>query len=287
MGIKFRPDPCELASLPFNALKIPITKQVLVPRANSTYLDQLVAYYEQVSFIADDPIRVCHAFTDKCDQEVIGLYAATLAWGSRKVILSKLEDLCARMQFKPWKFVTRFDPDRDSNVLSTFAHRTFQPQDCIAFTHNLSLLIHEYGSVEQIFGGQSTALDTREAIEQFSSRMMTVRPGTPSRLQKHLSRPSRGSACKRLSLYLRWMVRPGPVDLGIWKTIQPNQLLLPLDIHSGRQARRLGLLQSNSNDLKSVIELTKVCRKLNQDDPARYDYALFGLGAYGNPFIES
>ncbi len=246
-----------------------------------------MAYYEQVSFIADDPIRICHAFTDKSDQEVIGLYAATLAWGSRPIILSKLEDLCARMEFQPWRFVTEFDPTRDSKVLSTFVHRTFQPEDCIAFTHNLSLLIHQFGSIEHIFGGRPDASDTREAIERFSSRMMAVRPETPSRLQKHLSRPSRGSACKRLSLYLRWMVRSGPVDLGIWNTIQSNQLLLPLDIHSGRQARTLGLLQSKANSLKSVMELTEACRKLNRKDPARYDYALFGLGAYGDPFIES
>ena len=252
---------------------------------NKPYLDQLVDHFEHPHFIEDDPVRLCHAFTDKSDQEVIGLYAALLAWGSRAVIISKLEDLCARMEFSPFLFVKNFDPIRDSTVLSTFVHRTFQPQDCIAFTHNLSLLIRQFGSVERIFGCHSGATDTRNAIENFSTRMMTVRPDTPSRLQKHLARPSRKSACKRLSLYLRWMVRPGPVDLGIWTTITPRQLLLPLDVHSGRQARNLGLLRRKANDWEAVMELTEACRKLDMDDPVRYDYALFGIGAYGDPLV--
>ena len=252
-----------------------------------SHLNRLVTYFEQPSFIADDPISSCHAFTDKLDQEVIGLYAATLAWGSRQIILSKLDDLCTRMRFRPWRFVTQFDPVQDSDVLQTFVHRTFQPDDCIAFTHNLSLLLHQYGSVENIFGGQPRATDTREAIERFSTLMMTIRSDTPPRLQKHLSRPSRGSACKRLSLYLRWMVRSGPVDLGIWNSICPSQLQLPLDIHSGRQARSMGLLQRKSNDWKAVVELTDACRKLDPEDPTRYDYALFGMGAYGDPFADS
>ncbi len=249
-----------------------------------TYLDQLVTYYEQPSFIADDPISICHAFSDKHDQEVIGLYAATLAWGSRAIIVSKLEDLCARMNFRPWNFVKNFDPQRDSDVLDSFVHRTFQPEDCIAFTQNLSRLINQHGSIENIFDCHAGAHDIRESIEKFSTRMMTVCPDTPSRLSKHLARPSRNSACKRLSLYLRWMVRSGPVDLGIWKSIKSHQLLLPLDIHSGRQARALGLLHRKVNDWKAVIELTDACRALDRSDPVRYDYALFGIGMYGDPF---
>jgi len=254
---------------------------------NVSELDRLVDYFEQPAFIADDPISICHAFSDRADQEVIGLYAATLAWGSRTIILSKLEDLCIRMQFKPWSFVRNFNPDRDSEILRTFVHRTFQPEDCIAFTHNLSLLIHQYGNVENIFSCSPDEPDARQSIERFSTRMMTIHPDTPARLSKHLARPSRASACKRLSLYLRWMVRSGPVDLGLWRKIKPSQLLLPLDIHSGRQARILGLLQRKMNDWKAVIELTDTCRSLNQSDPARYDYALFGLGMYGNPFADS
>ncbi len=254
---------------------------------NTAYLDRLVTHFESPSFIPDDPIRLCHAFTDRSDQEVVGLYAATLAWGSRAIILSKLEELCTRMQFRPSKFVTQFNPTRDHDALCTFVHRTFQPEDCLAFTHNLSLLIREFGTIENIFGCQDHEMDTYPSIERFSMRMMTVRADTPVRLQKHLARPSRGSACKRLSLYLRWMVRPGPVDLGLWHSIKPHQLVLPLDIHSGRQARILGLLHRKSNDWKAVMELTDTCRKLNRNDPARYDYALFGLGAYGNPFEDS
>ncbi|MCY4232437.1 MAG: TIGR02757 family protein [Bacteroidetes bacterium] len=251
---------------------------------NKTHLDRLVAYFEQPFFITDDPISICHAFSDKHDREIIGLYAATLAWGSRASIVAKLEDLCTRMGYKPWNFVKDFDPTRDSDVLRSFVHRTFQPEDCIAFTHNLSLLMNQYGNVENIFECDPNSPDISESIEKFSLRMMTIRADTPSRLSKHLARPSRNSACKRLSLYLRWMVRPGPVDLGIWKTIKPSQLLLPLDIHSGRQARALGLLDRKMNDFKAVIALTETCRALDKHDPARYDYALFGLGMYGDPF---
>ncbi len=250
------------------------------------YLNQLVTHFESPSFIVDDPIRLCHSFTDPSDQEIIGLYAATLAWGARGVILAKLEELCTRMEFRPWRFVMNFDAVRDGDALRTFVHRTFQPEDCLAFTQNLSILIRQFGSVEKIFGCKPQETDLYCAIERFSTRMMTAHPDTPARLQKHLARPSRGSACKRLSLYLRWMVRPGPVDLGLWKSIHPRQLVLPLDIHSGRQARILGLLNRNMNDWKAVMELTEACRNLDRNDPARYDYALFGLGAYGDPFAD-
>ena len=250
---------------------------------NKEYLDRLVTHFEQPAFIDDDPVAVCHAFTDPRDQEIIGLYAALLAWGRRALILNKLEELCERMRFQPWAFVSGFDEHRDAEFLATFGHRTFLPQDALTFTRNLALLVRQYGNVERIFGVKNNDLDVGPAIERFSTRMMHVHPETPVRLKKHLARPSSHSACKRLCLFLRWMVRNGPVDLGLWTSAHPKQLILPLDVHSGRQARALGMLARKSNDWRSALALTQACRALAPSDPARYDFAFFGLGAYGIP----
>lgn len=249
--------------------------------SSKTYLDSLVNRFEQPAFIAEDPIAICHAFDDPRDQQVIGLYAALLAWGKRSLILTKLEELCSRMAFRPWAFVWDFKMNRDRHNLDGFVHRTFQPVDALVFTRNLSLLIHRYGDIESIFDVQPQDADIGEAIERFSTRMMVAHEDTPPRLQKHLARPSRNSACKRLCLYFRWMVRSGPVDLGLWMKVKPSQLVLPLDVHSGRQARSLGLLPRAANDWTAAMMLTDTCRSFCAEDPARYDFAFFGLGAYG------
>ena len=249
---------------------------------SKAYLDTLVTRFEQPAFIADDPVSICHAFTDPRDQQVIGLYAALLAWGRRSLILTKLEELCGRMSHRPWAFVRGFRVDRDRHQLDTFGHRTFLPLDALIFTRNLNLLLRRHGSIERIFDVQHQNADIGDAIERFSRRMMEAHDDTPPRLQKHLARPSRNSACKRLCLYFRWMVRGGPVDLGLWKSVRPSQLILPLDVHSGRQARALGLLKRAANDWKAALMLTQTCRTFNAEDPARYDFAFFGLGAYGS-----
>lgn len=247
------------------------------------YLESLVAHYEQPDFIHKDPISLPHGFDDPRDQEVIGLYAALLAWGRRATVLNKMADLCERMQYRPYAFVRHFDATRDAPALDGFKHRTFQPIDAVWFTANLGALLREHYSVERLFARHMQPTDTHvgAAIQGFSEVMLD-QPGTPSRLRKHLARPHAGSACKRLAMYLRWMVRPGPVDLGIWTMIQPAQLVLPLDVHSSRQARALGLLDRTQDDWKAALELTARCQMLNPEDPARYDFALFGVGAYGD-----
>jgi uncharacterized protein (TIGR02757 family) len=291
--------------------------------ALKSYLDDLVDRYEDPSFIEHDPISVPHAFDDPRDQEVIGLYAALLAWGRRETVLNKMEELCERMDYAPYDFVRGFDPNRDAAALDGFVHRTFQPEDAFWFTRNLSAALDRHGSVENLFAdhmpGASRQADAAAhpvadaspshkktgrtsrsedvsasgetpwpqdvprhagpAIQGFSTAIMAMHRNTPQRLQKHLARPQAGSACKRLNMYLRWMVRSGPVDLGIWSRIQPEQLLLPLDVHAGRQARDLGLVSRKSNDWKAVCRLTEACRLFAPDDPARYDFAFFGVGA--------
>ncbi len=247
------------------------------------YLDALVRHFEQPAFIREDPVAVVHGFTDPRDQETIGLYAALLAWGRRATVIDKLTDLCERMDFRPYSFVRGFDHARDGHRLATFRHRTFQPDDAFWLTMNLSLLLRRFHTLEAIFRCAHTDKDVGPAIQAFSDAVMRMSDETPPRLQKHLARPKAGSACKRLCMYLRWMVRQGPVDLGLWTCIQPHQLVLPLDIHSGRQARHLGLLSRKGNDWKAALELTEICRSFSPCDPARYDFAFFGLGAYGAP----
>ncbi len=246
------------------------------------YLDGLVDRFERPDFIAEDPIAIPHGFDDPRDQEVIGLYAALLAWGRRQTVLNKMEALCERMDYAPFRFVRDFDPARDADALDGFKHRTFQPVDAFWFTKNLSVALEQHGTVEHLFADHlpDDAPHVGPAIQGFSRTILDIDPKTPQRLRKHLARPEAGSACKRLNMYLRWMVRPGPVDLGIWSRITPDQLMLPLDVHSGRQARALGFIERKSNDWKAVRILTAACRQLDPDDPARYDFAFFPPGAY-------
>ncbi|MFT4603794.1 MAG: hypothetical protein ACI9W4_000510 [Rhodothermales bacterium] len=252
-------------------------------------MDQLARRFESLDFIAVDPISVPLGFDDPRDQEVIGLYAALLAWGRRETILKNMAALCERMAYRPFRFVSGFRPETDSAALEGFGHRTFRPDDAVNLTLALKVLLDRFGSLEAVFsaGLQSTESaethDVGPAIEFFSESVMGAVPDTPARLQKHIARPSSGSACKRLCMYLRWMVRSGPVDLGIWSSIPASALVVPLDVHSGRQARALGLLERSQNDWRAAQELTAACRRLDPSDPARYDFALFGSGAFDEP----
>lgn len=256
-----------------------------MPSANElkAYLDTLVNRFEQPDFIPTDPIAIPHGFDDPRDREVIGLYAAILAWGRRTTILKKMEELCERMRYRPYHFVRSFSEPRDSSRLSGFKHRTFQPVDAIWFTRALHAVLRQYETIENVFAAflPEHADHIGPAIQGFGDTVLNAVPGTPARLSKHIPRPATGSACKRLCMYLRWMVRSGPVDLGIWKTIAPAQLILPLDVHSGTTARDLGLLTRTVNDWRAALALTHTCRSFEPDDPARYDFALFGPGAYG------
>ena len=164
--------------------------------------------------------------------------------------------------------------------LAGFKHRTFQPDDAVWLTANLALVLSRYGTLERAFTHHLPEgdRDVRAGLQGFSDLLFGIHPQTPARLRKHLARPSNGSACKRLNMYLRWMTRPGPVDFGIWPTVRTSQLILPLDIHSGRQARALGMLSRKQDDWKSALELTDHCRSLAPEDPCKYDYAFFGVG---------
>lgn len=255
-----------------------------VPSETVAWLDGLVARFETPAFVLDDPISVPHAFDDPADREVIGFYAALLAWGRRATILGKLGDLCARMRHAPASFVRTYDDDRDGACLDGFVHRTFSSDDARILTIGLSGLLRRYGSLEGAYASHLGPAsddghrDVGTAIEGVAAELLET---APRRLARHLPRPSTGSACKRAAMYLRWMVRPGPVDFGQWTALTPADLLLPLDVHSGRTARALGLLTRRQDDWRATREFTDACRALAPTDPARYDFAFFGAGVYG------
>ena len=253
----------------------------LSPDTLRDYLDPLVRRFERSAFIEDDPISVPHAFDDPDDQVIMGLFASLLAWGRRDIMLRKLGELCERFEMRPAAFIRDFRMERDASRLEGFVHRTFNDQDLIGLVAALNTLTRGH-SLEGIFAeGMSTEAPVRDGLEHFSRTLLDAVPGRPARINRHVARPSTGSACKRLNMFLRWMTRSGPVDLGRWTCLDPSQLMLPLDVHSGTQARAVGLLQRKANDWKAVEELTEACRRLDPADPCKYDFAFFGTGSSG------
>ena len=244
------------------------------------YLDRLVKRFNQRSFIAADPISVPHRYSKKDDIEVAGFFAAVLAWGQRKTILNKMQELLERMDAAPGDFV-RNHGETDLRRLEGFVHRTFNDTDLLFFISFLKDVYAGGGTLEKAF---FPVPDKRpdavfHAFVSFRKRFAES-PFYPPRTGKHISTPQNGSACKRLNMFLRWMVRKDDagVDFGIWDSIQPAQLICPCDVHVERQARMLGLVSRPKADWAMASELTENLRQLNPEDPVRYDFALFGLG---------
>jgi len=249
------------------------------------YLDPIAARFEHPRFIEDDPISIPHAFEDPEDQVLMGLFAALLAWGRRDIMLRKLAELCALFNYQPASFIHDYAEATHRRTLEGFKHRTFNASDL----HGLIMALQavtRYQSLERLFQqGLRTQDPVQHGIEHFSTALLAAVPGQPTRMRKHLARPSTGSACKRLNMYLRWMMRPGPVDLACWTCLDPADLMLPLDVHSGTQARAVGLLSRKANDWRAVEELTVACRLLDPADPCRYDFAFFGAGSAGETLM--
>lgn len=248
------------------------------------WLETRVRRYEVPAFIDTDPISIPTAFAEADDRAIAGLFAALLAWGQRVTMLRKLEELMERMRYQPARYVYDFDEMRDGAALDGFVHRTFHADDARWLCKLLRDAWRSEGTLERLFARHLTPSSEHVggAIEGFSRHLLEdVHPSVPTRLAKHLARPSRGSAAKRLCMFLRWMVRSGPVDFGLWTTISPSQLVLPVDTHSARVARSLGLLSRKQNDWKAAEELTFRCKQLDPSDPARFDFALYGAGVNG------
>jgi len=262
---------------------------------NKLLAQKLDFWYEKIctrDFIADDPVQFPRRFSKKEDIEIAAILTATIAWGRRDMILRSAERMFAITGKSPFAYIKsrEYTKLKNKNI-----HRTFFESDLKYFCRGFEHCYAKYGNLEKLFSGAgSGANSVWEGIALFREEMAK---GNNGRYSKHISNPgvrsvnadgnareteTNGSACKRLNLALRWFVRKGPVDLGLWKSIKPAALFIPLDVHVARTARKLGLLKRKSNDKKAVIELTEKLREFCADDPVKYDFALFGMGIENN-----
>lgn len=245
-----------------------------------TLLDEAYERFAQPSFIVDDPIQVPRAFSKREDAEVIGFLTATIAWGQRRTIINNARKLARLMDDRPFEFLVNADAT-DLRHVNSFVHRTFNGADLKHFIIALRHLYTKHGGIEAAFLVDGSLGDMSTAIARFKQRFFE--PKHASRTEKHVADPSKGSNAKRINMFMRWMVRPNDrgVDLGLWKRITPADLMVPLDVHTGRVARELGLLHRKQDDWKAVDELTAALRAFDANDPVKYDIALFGMGVEG------
>lgn len=243
------------------------------------FLDQKWELYENPTFIEADPIQIPHHFYKKQDIEIAGFLTATIAWGNRKSIITNALKMMALMDNAPHDFVRNHQP-KDLDRFEGFVHRTFNAQDLQTYVRALGKLYSRYHSLEEHFIQHQNELGLQNAISNFKSIFFEGLDS--SRTQKHLADPSKGSAAKRINMWLRWMIRSADrgVDFGIWNQIPTRLLSCPLDVHTGRVARALGMLHRKQQDAKTVLELDLALRDLDPKDPVKYDFALFGLGAH-------
>ncbi|PKB44237.1 uncharacterized protein (TIGR02757 family) [Cellulophaga sp. RHA19] len=243
------------------------------------FLDVKVVQYNNPDFIESDPLQIPHRFTKKEDIEIAGFLTATIAWGNRKSIIKNADKMMALMHNSPHDFVLNHSDD-DLGNFKDFVHRTFNETDFTFFVQSLRNIYINHGGLEALFAKHTQGNDLQTAISKFKATFFEIEH--PKRTTKHISDPLKGSAAKRINMFLRWMVRDASskVDFGIWKTIDPALLSCPLDVHSGNVARKLGLLKRKQNDAKALAELDKSLRKLDSKDPSKYDFALFGLGVF-------
>ena len=242
-------------------------------------LDQRAELYNRPSFIGVDPISIPHRFSKKEDIEVAGFLAAAIAWGNRVAILRSADRMLSYMGNSPYDFVINHR-DRDLKGIEGCIHRTYFAEDFIYFIEALKYIYLEKGGMEAVFARYQTKDSLQPAIHEFR-RIFFELPHN-SRTERHLSDPYKGSAAKKINMFLRWMVRKDDrgVDFGLWRSISPSVLSCPLEVHSGNVARKLVLLKRKQCDAKAVKELDARLRELDPADPVKYDFALFGLGVF-------
>ncbi len=244
------------------------------------FLETKVKEYDQSSFILTDPVCIPHSFTKKQDIEIAGFFAAIFAWGNRTTIINKSKELMQLMDNAPHAFCLQHS-DNDLKKLLSFKHRTFNPTDLLYFISFFKMHYEQSDSLETAFSQwmQKGDSNTENALNGFYPYFFSLEH-VPKRTLKHIASPAKKATCKRLSMYLRWMVRQDKhkVDFGIWKKISPSQLVIPLDLHVARVARHFKLLNRKATDWNAVLELTEELKKFDPKDPAKYDFALFALG---------
>lgn len=242
------------------------------------FLDEKVSQFNKPGFIENDPIGIPHLFKKKQDIEIAGLFAATLAWGQRVTIIRKCRELLAMMDNDPYQFILHHK-EKDLKPFLNFKHRTFNATDTLYFIESLKSFYSNNNTLEKAFLVKPGSETVEGGIIHFHNQFFSLKDH-PRRTKKHVATPERKSTCKRLSMYLRWMVRhdKAGVDFGLWKDINPSQLVMPCDLHVDRVARKLKLIKRKQTDWQTVLELTTNLRKLDPTDPVKYDFALFGLG---------
>lgn len=242
------------------------------------FLDEKVDLYNRPSFIEDDPISIPHLYTRKEDIEISGFLTATIAWGNRKMILRNSARMMEILEDSPFEFIMD-SSDCELDQAIRFVHRTFNMVDLAYFLKALRHIYKNKGGLEKIFETHKTSDSLQPAIHELNKIFFEL--PHEKRTERHVSDPYKGSAAKKINMFLRWMVRKDNkgVDFGIWESISPSILSCPLDVHSGNVARKLGLLSRKQNDAKAVAELDRVLRSFDSEDPVKYDFALFGLGA--------
>jgi len=247
-------------------------------------LDQKVKQYNRIEFIGKDPICIPHLFTKQQDIEIAGFFAAIFAWGNRTTIINKSKELLERMDNAPYAFCIGHE-DKDLKKLLGFAHRTFNDTDLLYCIDFFKKHYCKNESLETAFFKNSISknIERQNIIEQaliyFQDYFFSLEEA-PARTKKHIASPLSGSTCKRLNMFLRWMVRKDKqgVDFGLWKSVSPAALIMPIDVHVARVSRGLGILKRTQTDWQTAIELTHYCRTLDAKDPVKYDFALFSLG---------
>lgn len=241
------------------------------------YLNEKVAQYNQPSFIERDPISIPHRFTKKQDIEISGFFAALFAWGNRTIIINKSNDLLNRMDEAPFEFIYNHN-ESDLKKFLGFKHRTFQDADIIFLLQFLQQHYLKFDSLEDAFLIENNYWTIEKGLKNFYDYAFSFQH--LARTEKHIATPAKNSACKRINMFLRWMVRQDNcgVDFGIWNKIKPADLIIPLDVHVTRVSKRIGLIQEEKANWKQAVKLTNKLKDLDPNDPVKYDYALFALG---------
>jgi uncharacterized protein (TIGR02757 family) len=250
----------------------------MTPIDLKNFLDEKVEKYNCQDFITHDPISIPHLFSKKQDIEIAGLFAATLAWGQRATIIRNCHSLMEKMDHAPHDFVVNHK-QRDLKKLVGFKHRTFNVTDLLYFIAFLQHHYKKFDSLERLFLTDAQEENVGKGLVKFHDAFFAL-PDSPLRTRKHVATPERKSACKRINMYLRWMVRSDDkgVDFGIWKELTPAMLVSPVDLHVDRVARKLKLIKRKNVDWETALELTARLKKFDPMDPVKYDFALFGLG---------